>query len=108
MSARSELRAAISDAYYEARNEGRTMESAADVAVDAVLEVFECERSHCDAGDCPPCEYEHVVPEQRDRLVDWLTYMYQWHDSSDHEGPFRFCAIAPCAPFARSVSTDHV
>lgn len=34
---RSELRAAISNAYYEARNEGDTMERAADLAVNSVL-----------------------------------------------------------------------
>lgn len=33
---RALLRAAISNAYYDARNAGRTMESAADAAVDAI------------------------------------------------------------------------
>lgn len=34
---RDEIRAAISNAYYEARNTHRTMEAAADDAVDAVM-----------------------------------------------------------------------
>jgi hypothetical protein len=34
---REAIRAAISNAYYEARNEGRTMEQAADDATDRVL-----------------------------------------------------------------------
>lgn len=37
---RSQVRAAISNAYYEARNEGRTMESAADDATEKVLDVM--------------------------------------------------------------------
>lgn len=40
MSARDEMRAAISNAYYEARNNGRTMEQAADDAVAGVLGVI--------------------------------------------------------------------
>lgn len=34
--ARASLRKAISDAYYEARNQGQTMEAAADNAVAAI------------------------------------------------------------------------
>ena len=34
---REAIRAAISDAYYESRNEGQTMEAAADRATDAVM-----------------------------------------------------------------------
>lgn len=34
---RDQVRAKISDAYYDARNAGRTMEDAADVAADAVV-----------------------------------------------------------------------
>lgn len=34
---KAQIRAAISNAYYEARNQGRTMESAANAAVEAVL-----------------------------------------------------------------------
>lgn len=37
---RADVRAAISNAYYEARNHGQTMEQAADHAADAVMEVF--------------------------------------------------------------------
>jgi hypothetical protein len=36
---RAQLRAAISDAYYEARNKGRTMEAAADDAVEAIVPI---------------------------------------------------------------------
>ena len=39
MNLREEVRAKISDAYYDARNAGQTMETAADVAADAVLAV---------------------------------------------------------------------
>lgn len=35
------IRAAISNAYYEARNEGRTMEQAADDATAAVLALIQ-------------------------------------------------------------------
>jgi hypothetical protein len=38
---RDEVRRVISDAYYNARNEGRTMEHAADSAADAVVAVVE-------------------------------------------------------------------
>jgi len=34
------IRAAISDAYYDCRNEGLTMETAADRATDAVVEIL--------------------------------------------------------------------
>lgn len=36
---KQEIRAAISNAYYDARNTGRTMEAAADAAVEAVLAI---------------------------------------------------------------------
>lgn len=36
---RDDVRAAISNAYYDARNAGRTMEHAADVATDAVMQL---------------------------------------------------------------------
>lgn len=38
---RARLRAAISDAYYNARNDGRTMESAADDATSRVVVIIE-------------------------------------------------------------------
>lgn len=38
---REDVRKAISDAYYEARNNGHTMEQAADTATDAVLALGE-------------------------------------------------------------------
>ena len=38
---RNQIRAAISNAYYEARNDGLTMETAADNATEAVLEVLQ-------------------------------------------------------------------
>ena len=38
---RSLIRVAISDAYYEARNDGETMESAADAAASGVWTVLE-------------------------------------------------------------------
>lgn len=41
MSDRNAVRAAISNAYYEARNAGRTMEQAADEATEAVLAITE-------------------------------------------------------------------
>lgn len=37
---RAEVRKAISDAYYEARNDGQTMETAADNAADAVTAIL--------------------------------------------------------------------
>lgn len=37
---REKVRAAISNAYYDARNERRTMEQAADVATAAVLRLM--------------------------------------------------------------------
>lgn len=37
---RAEVRKAISDAYYEARNNGQTMETAADNAADAVTAIL--------------------------------------------------------------------
>jgi hypothetical protein len=40
MSDRNAVRAAISNAYYEARNAGRTMEAAADEATEAVLAII--------------------------------------------------------------------
>lgn len=36
---RKDIRTAITNAYYDARNDGRTMESAADIAADAVMVV---------------------------------------------------------------------
>ena len=37
---RSEIRRVITNAYYDCRNEGETMETAADRAADAVIEVL--------------------------------------------------------------------
>lgn len=41
----SKIRAAISNAYYDARNEGQTMEAAADNATAAVVALIEAEES---------------------------------------------------------------
>lgn len=40
MTRREQIRKAISDAYYDARNAGRTMEAAADDATDRVIELL--------------------------------------------------------------------
>ena len=45
---RGSLRAAISNAYYENRGKGQTMETAADAATDAVCEVLAAARADID------------------------------------------------------------
>lgn len=49
---RAEVRRVITDAYYETRNEGGTMETAADRAADAVMDLYLVDRpDHPDHPD---------------------------------------------------------
>lgn len=60
-------------------------------------EKVECNRPHCDMGDCDPCAADHC-DEHGDMTVA-TEALKRWHDEdSDHGGAFRFCGVAPCRP----------
>lgn len=51
----------------------------------------ECDRFHCDDGECPEPD---VVLD----VAAALEPLKRWHDEeSGHSGPYRFCSEAPCA-----------
>lgn len=74
---RDEIRKAITDAYYDTRNTGGTMETAAGRAADAVLELQE--RSLAGAvlmatgGGPPECE-DHRERQHRDGKPPWCPH----------------------------------
>lgn len=83
--ARAAIRAAISNAYYETRNAGGTMEDAADAAADAVARLVPAE----DEGRPDlASEYGRLLA-WRDRLVS------EGADPADLEMPERPLSVAP-------------
>lgn len=74
---RDEIRKAITDAYYETRNAGGTMETAADSAAAAVVELHE--RSLAGAvlmatGGGPPACEDHRERQHRDGKAPWCPH----------------------------------
>lgn len=68
---REQVRAKISDAYYDARNAGETMETAADNAADAVARLFEQARRE---------ERERIAHAEAVAAV-WIVAFLDDHDS---------------------------
>lgn len=59
-----------------------------------------CERLHCDQGDCAGCTYcdgDGNLPTAGEALK-------RWHDDdSGHEGPFKFCYAEPCKAISEAL-----
>lgn len=64
---RTEVRRVITNAYYDCRNEGETMETAADRAADAVMAIYEQAKSPARDPN-PHYAIPHRCPEDCTRL----------------------------------------
>lgn len=93
MTERSDIRAAISNAYYENRGKGQTMETAADAAADAVMALLAAQPGRS-ARDGVEVSVEEVIVElsnslaavaaERDGLVKALERaLFQWEMYAD-------------------------
>lgn len=69
----------------------------------------ECERDHCDAGNCPPCDCRYCSGDVDFEHLDAVTeVLKRWHDEeSGHAGPFQFCDHEPCKTAGRYLSVRH-
>ena len=62
----------------------------------------ECERDHCDDGDCDPCPETHLSELD----VDLHDVLRRWHDDN-HEHALRFCDREPCRSIASALGVTH-
>lgn len=74
---KDQIRSAISNAYYDARNTGRTMESAADAAVEALVPIL---------LSCDENAHRRGMKEVADRLTDpsvVAEFKSAWHSEDE-------------------------
>lgn len=74
---KQQIRAVVSDAYYDARNLGRTMEQAADAAVEALVPFL---------LSCDENAHRRGMTEVADRLTDpslLAAFKEAWHAEDD-------------------------
>lgn len=64
----------------------------------------ECERDHCDDGDCPGCDR----CGERDELADsdLVESVTRWHEA-EHRHALRFCEHPICTAMSRTTGERH-
>lgn len=87
--------------------EVRTPEETIQVYADALERAGwefrpECNEDHCNNGDCPPCDDDHLDTTEGDPRE----ILARWHDET-HEGAFRFYGESPCREMGRLYGVRH-
>lgn len=61
----------------------------------------DCQRRHCDDGDCDPCNEDHIDEGEQSELLETVT---RWHhDDHDAHGQVRFCSHPVCQAMSRYI-----